>query len=84
MAYLHISKIRGVDYIYGGVSYRDPVTGSPQRDSVCLGKIDSITREPIYNGNYAPWIDKNKKTIKRSLEEYALEKRISLNVSRNA
>jgi transposase len=80
VAYLHITKIRGTEYIYGGICHRNHDNGRPERHSICLGKVDRNTRKPIYNDKYITWMTNNGSSLTKSLSDYAKEKNIVLNI----
>ncbi|MDR2612226.1 MAG: transposase [Deltaproteobacteria bacterium] len=70
MAFLFLSPIRGIPYIYGAVSYRREDNGMPTRKSVCLGKIDLKTRLPIFNDKYLPWLKDHNLTTEEAFKDY--------------
>ncbi|MDR2353133.1 MAG: hypothetical protein LBF22_08230 [Deltaproteobacteria bacterium] len=70
MAYLSIAKQGKHAYIYGNALVRKDASKPLKRVAKCLGKIDPITKKPVFNEFYLPWLTENDLPVETTLYDY--------------
>jgi transposase len=83
MASILCKNQKGVNYIYGVVSYRRESDKQPRSKMTCLGKIDSNTNKPKYNEKYQLWMAEHGLSVTNSLFDYIIRNNKDIKIVNN-